>query len=65
MTYSKNNNGLHPSIREYFDRPVNHIYKGYLFSPKHKFPLELYHNGKSHYNVKEKLSERYFRSNNF
>lgn len=51
--FSKNNPDLHPSSREYFDFPVNHIYKGFIFSPKHKLPLELYHNGNSHYNVKE------------
>jgi hypothetical protein len=44
---------------EYFDLPVNHIYKGFIFSPKHKLPLELYHNGNSHYNVKEKLSRKF------
>lgn len=57
--YSKNNVDLPKSTREYFDLPVNHIYKGFIFSPKHKLPLELYHNGNSHYNVKEKLSRKF------
>lgn len=53
VMYSKNNNDRHPLRREYFDKPVNYIHRGFLFSPRHKLPLELYDNGKSHFNVRE------------
>lgn len=51
--YSKNNHDRHPLEREYFDRPVNYIHKGFLFSPKYKMPLDLADNDKSHYNLNE------------
>jgi len=50
--YSKNNHHRPKDKREYFDRPVNYVHKGFLFSPKHKLPLELYDNAGSHYNVR-------------
>lgn len=52
VMYSKNNHHRHPLKREYFDRPVNYIHKGFLFSPSNKIPLDLYDNGQSHYNVR-------------
>ena len=51
--YSKNNNDRHPLRREYFDSPVNYVHRGFIFSPKHKLPLEFYDNGKSHYNIRK------------
>jgi hypothetical protein len=54
VMYSKNNHHRHPLKREYFDKPVNYIHKGFLFTPSTVMPLDLYHNGDSHYNVKIK-----------
>ena len=34
--YSVKNEEIHPSIREYFDRPINFKPKGFLFSPKYR-----------------------------
>jgi len=51
--YSKNNDHRPKLEREYFDKPVNYVQKGFLFSPKHKLPLELFDNGNSHYNVRD------------
>jgi hypothetical protein len=51
--FSKNNHHRHPLEREYFDRPVNYIHKGFLFSPKFKLPLDLNDNLESHYNLNQ------------
>lgn len=54
--YSKNNHDRHPLEREYFDRPINYIHKGFLFSPKYKMPLDLFDNDESHYNLNNKAT---------
>jgi hypothetical protein len=56
VMYSKNNHHRHPLKREYFDRPVNYIHKGFLFSPKINLPLDFTDNGQSHYNLNIKMS---------
>mmetsp|Transcript_12914 Transcript_12914/g.21853 ORF Transcript_12914/g.21853 Transcript_12914/m.21853 type:complete len:263 (-) Transcript_12914:319-1107(-) len=55
VSYSKNNHHRHPFRREYFDQPMTQISKGYLSSPRNKLPLDLYHVGNSHYNLKSNL----------
>lgn len=57
VMYSKNNHHRHPSKREFFDKPINYIHKGFLFSPKYKMPLDLYDNGESHFNLKTETQE--------
>ena len=50
VCYSKNNHHRHPKEREYFDRPVTLIDKGYISSPRHKLPLDVTNFGNIHYN---------------
>ena len=61
--YSKNNHDRHPLEREYFDRPVNYIHKGFLFSPKFKLPLDLGDNKDSHYNLNNSPTRTGYASN--
>ena len=52
VKYSKNNYDRHPYEREYFDRPVNMLQKGGISSPRSKLPIDVYHMGTSHFNLK-------------
>lgn len=38
---SKNNNDRPKAEREYFDRPVDYMHQGFMFSPIHRRPIEL------------------------
>ena len=38
---SKNNEDRPRAEREYFDRPINYMHQGFMFSPVHRRPIEL------------------------
>ena len=39
--YSKNNVDRPKGEREFFDRPINYMHQGFMFSPIHRRPIEL------------------------
>jgi hypothetical protein len=41
LTYSNKNSLIHPSCREYFDKPISFEKKGFLFTPKYRQPFDL------------------------